>query len=233
MRRLLALGQGRRAAALLTSIDDSASGLTAEGMLAAAAGQRGAAAELFAKALASSGDDAARFCLAWLWRDDPDDLPPEYAEAAATLGGSARAVWSGVRSIAEGGAPSPELESRLADARPSDLWYDAALRMRASWRVATANAEDAAEALTLLELLPASELGWDDLQLRAEAAALAGEPHVLLESVAAMADQLVRMPASPQRAAMRGRLASWLAQAASDPRTSPSRVGEVRVRLGL
>jgi hypothetical protein len=186
-RQLAHRGQAARAADLERTLANPGVRALVAAQRHAAAGDAGAARDALRAALAAQpGDAQARFLL--LQALGSGTPQAEIHALLAGLDGPARAVVDGWQLLARGDWPALQaLDAALAQSRSSDVWYAAAARLRALWRVNApgADAARAREALRLLDpaLVVAEPAELFPLyQLRAQCAAAAGDTDVLVES---------------------------------------------------
>ncbi len=191
--RLLTLGFDYRAIAMLDAIPDRAAAALSAGLGLSAAGKRVQARQAIRDGLRlDPGSQQARFALLTdsLTELAANTAPMELIEAAALLEGSARAVvrgweygydrqWAGIY----------RLEPLLAQARPTDLWYPLAVKLRAEWRtkVSTQQPQLALQAIDIIDRAIATHHATDLFVLRAGSAVIAGKPRYFVETAAVLA----------------------------------------------
>ncbi len=202
VRRLLAMGLRPRAAHAAETIAAPAQRETALGLVAVAAGETEAAREHLERALGlDPGSAEARFALLRLRRRALLAGEPRAAALAAPLGGAAAAVLAGWAEERRGSLAAVEaLEPALAGAAPADPWFEDAARLRVAWRIARGSPELAREALPIADTLVVASGSLDDVILRAEVAAHAGEGPAALHTLHPVALNLRPTPAGRERA---------------------------------
>jgi spermidine synthase len=191
-RRLLRLGQFARAEALAQAASDPVTRSRVRAQIHVAKGEFDQAAEALRTTLAADPQDMqARYLL--LRTLTPGEADAELKTLLDGLQGPSRAVVEGWQHASRTDwVALSGLDASLARSRGSDAWYPAAARLRALWRIQRPDSEPAEEkrrlareALAVLEpaLVVADDADLFGLyQLRAQAAVLAGEPDVLVES---------------------------------------------------
>lgn len=86
-------------------------------------------------------------------------------------------VIEGRRQMVKGEWPAVEaLDDRLAQVRPGSLLFPEAVRLRSGWRLASKISQNGRVGLELIDIMVARDRRASDLLMRAELAALAGEP---------------------------------------------------------
>src|SRR5262249_18285804 len=154
VRRLLADWDFPRAARVVAAIGDPVERLTAEGIVALATERVADGRTSLRAALAEDSTDyEARVALLRSERARGVAGDAGMRAIAAPLEDPARAVVAGWASEAKSDwVGVRDLESRLAATRPSDAAYGDSLRLRAAWRIASGDANEATAALALLDL---------------------------------------------------------------------------------
>ena len=166
--RLAKIGHNARAARVLSSLDGSRR-QTAAGWVAYEQGANQRAKRIFARAHAADPDDPEARA-GWIL------TAPEEVEVAdvTPLEWSFRQAW--IQKRAGEAADLIAFEPELSTLGPDQILYEEAIRMRADWRVASADPERAEEALILIDQLIARGARAEDYVARAEASAAAGAP---------------------------------------------------------
>ena len=144
---------------------------------------------LSAALLADPTNSQTRYALLKPWLNDLalGDAPEYVMEAAANASGPEAAVLEGWKAASEQDWPGLfELDDALATARPTDLWYLEATRLRAEWRM-QANAPGlqprlAREAMRLLDNAIAIYQDPDLYSIRIAAASIAGAAVDVIET---------------------------------------------------
>ena len=192
---------------------------------------------------------SARFATIWraLSLPTPDgENAPEVLAIAEGLPESAMAVVSGWRHFRKNDWPAlAELDEQLAAAKPTDLWFGEAMRLRATWRVMLpADAPDerlgrAREAVAMLDLGTVRHPDPLSYLVRMTAALAAEYPGVLLETVNELTSFLLeRVEVTPEhvQALIRTGLAQLLpalVELGKDERVPPGRLEAVMHRVEL
>src|SRR5205823_6318081 len=150
---LLADWDFARAGRVVAALGDPLERATAAGIVALATERRVDGERSLRAALSEDpGNYEARVALVRAERSRLVAGDRELGALAAPLGDPARAVVEGWAHQAAGDLGAVHaLEARLADARPSDAMYADAVRLRAAWRIASADPDAADEALALLD----------------------------------------------------------------------------------
>lgn len=188
--RLLDEGVSGRALRIASAITDPVARETAFALAALARGdaQRGQA-ELWRLVNAHPEAVAPRRALVRWWQQELGDA--ERRARLAPLVASdpvSTAVVEGWRLLAaEEGANITRWEPQLAEVDPRDLLYAAATRLRIAWRLASGKPEAAREAINLLDPLLAARAPVRDLLVRARLGRAAGDPEIVLASLAEVA----------------------------------------------
>jgi hypothetical protein len=207
VRALIDFGDDERASRVADALADPAARHAARGWVAASRGDVAAAKrEMKAALRIDAADHEARAGLLVLEkRKLGDGVEPGRLGLSALSRSEAALVegWRQERRRDFEGARG--LEAELATIRPGDALFREATRLRASWRVASADPEHAREARQLLDLSLARSIDAGDLLLRARAALLAGETDPALATLSELRDRL---------GAVRGESPEWVAQRA-------------------
>jgi spermidine synthase len=200
VRRLEATAAPARADALAASLRDPVEKETAQGFLKLERAQRLAAARSFERALAlAPGASEARFGLLEARQEALAKGDPALRAQARRLPAGPAAVIAGWRAdAAHDDAALRRLDAELARAEPRQAAFLPATRLRASWRIHSADPRLAAEAVALLDGVLAVGAQPADLLLRAQAGAVAGRPELALATLDHVAELLARSQPSPE-----------------------------------
>jgi spermidine synthase len=202
VRRLLARGLRPRAALVAETSGEPAVRETALGLVALDEGRLEAGQQHLERALTlDPGAREARFALLRQRRRRFLAGEPRAAALAAPLDGAARAVVTGWAEERRGNWTAVEaLEPALTSASPVEPYFEDAARLRVGWRVARGGTELAREALPIADALVVASGSLDNVLLRAEVAARAGEAPAALHTLYQVALNLRPTPAGRARA---------------------------------
>lgn len=245
--QLITTGFPRRAGDLARTTNRPALAHTTNGLGLRHAGLSRQSDQALLAALDADPDyEPAQYALIWsyLGRLAEGDAPERITAVAARLEGSAAAVVDGWKlGIARRWSELAELDDVLSEARPTDIWYPEAVKLRADWRIQGSNDPATNEAALrivdrALMINPLTDL----LVIRAGAAVRLNDPRTFVETAQAVAQQMsdkldraasgeLEIPAR-DLATMRLRVAGFAGQLDSDF-ISPvrQRAGEVRANL--
>ncbi|HTF35303.1 MAG TPA: fused MFS/spermidine synthase [Myxococcota bacterium] len=196
VRRLLASGAMDRAQRAAWAMPDTSQRRGALALVERAEGHDERAAELLSEALRlDPANSEARWALLGLRRGPLLAGNERASQLAQGLDDGATAVVEGWKLESAGRSSEIEaLEPRLASVAPRNPAFADALRLRATWRVASGVPARAREALVLMDCLAPIDSAPGDGLLRTRAAALAGYPRAALSAAGELASGLGRMP---------------------------------------
>lgn len=169
-----------------------------------------------------------------------DDLDPDAPGMRVAIDSLPRAPRAVVDAWPAYGAQDWEtlagFEDDLASARPGEPWHLIAQQLRCFWRLEregtdAEKVERAVQALEIVDRLIATGPSHTMLAIRAEAAAIAGRPHVLLETAELFALVLPSKLGVPEIRAAASQMAYDLKIAANDDSIDGARASELAMRI--
>ena len=193
--RLIAGRMEQRAFELRSMLGQSGEGLTIEALGLRHQGRLSQSEDsLWAALNADPANMQARYALVWrfLGQLAESKASSEIEQLASGLSGSAQAVVKGWQLGMKGDwAALSDLDRELAQAKPMDLWFPEAVKLRADWRIqGTKNQSTNKEALDLLDRAITVNPLTDLLVIRAGATIRLQDPHGFVETAARIREKM-------------------------------------------